>query len=159
MTRVAFVCLGNICRSPLAEAAFRAAVANAKLGERFEITSFGTGDWHVGRGADPRSVQVARARGVDLTRHRAKQFTPDAFARFDYVVAMDRANVRALRELAPTDEARAKIALMRSFDAHDERDGEVPDPYYGEDEDFERVMDMCERASAALLARLTNAGA
>lgn len=149
MIRVAFVCLGNICRSPLAEAAFRAAVREANRDDAFLIESAGTGDWHIGKGADTRSVRVAKAHGLDLTSHRARQFTAKDFDRFDHVIAMDRANVENLHAMARTPEARAKVALF----LHDEG-GEVPDPYYGTEQDFEHVMRLCKDASAALLARM-----
>lgn len=152
MIRVAFVCLGNICRSPLAEGAFRALVERGGHGERFHIESAGTGDWHVGRGADDRSVRVARSRGLDISTHRAKQFTKKDFERFDHVIAMDRANVAALSAMAPSAEARAKIKLFRSFDADEH--GEVPDPYYGNAADFESVLDLCMASSEAMLRAL-----
>lgn len=151
---VVFVCLGNICRSPVAEAAFRAVVREAGLEDAFVIASAGTGDWHVGAPADPRTVRTAEARGVDLSSHRARQFTARDFARFDHVVAMDRANVRTLSDMARADEDRAKIVLMRSACVGVEPDAEVPDPYYGDQTGFDTVMELCEVASRALLDAL-----
>ena len=152
--RIAFVCLGNICRSPTAEATFRVALARAKVTHRFHVESAGTGDWHVGGCADPRTVKAAKTRGVDLSRHRAQQFTAKDFARFDHVIAMDRANVSNLMAMAPNDEAKKKIRLMRSFVADASPDAEVPDPYYGGEDGFDHVLDLCEAASEALLASL-----
>lgn len=153
--RVVFVCLGNICRSPLAEGAFRAHVEEAGLTARFEIDSAGTGHWHVGERPDPRSVQIADKMGVDITRQRGRQFVAADFDRFDYVRAMDRSNLRNLEKLARTPEHRAKLALM--LDELDGGPSEVPDPYYGGRDGFRHVWDMVDGATAALLDRIRRA--
>jgi protein-tyrosine phosphatase len=152
--RVSFVCLGNICRSPTAEAVMRHLVKEAGLAERVRVDSAGTGDWHVGEARDARSAAVGRRRGIPLAGH-ARQWQRADFARFDYVLAMDRKNQRDLLELAPDDEARAKIHLLRAFDPASGRDDDdVPDPYYGGPDGFDRVFDICEAACRGLLAHL-----
>lgn len=153
--RVVFVCLGNICRSPLAEGAFTAHVERAGLSARFEIDSAGTGHWHVGERPDPRSVQIAAKMGVDITAQRGRQFTAGDFDRFDYVRAMDRSNLRNLEKLARGPEHRAKLALMLDELGVAERGpAEVPDPYYGGRDGFRHVWDLVDRATAALLERI-----
>jgi protein-tyrosine phosphatase len=151
-TRVLFVCLGNICRSPLAEGVFLHLVRGAGLVDRFEVDSAGTGDWHVGEWPDPRSVEVARRHGVELPS-RARQVTRDDLDTFDHVLAMDRENLRELQRLARPG-ARAETRLLRAHDPV--RDGDdVPDPYYGGPSGFDLVYDMVHRSCAALLAELT----
>lgn len=154
--RVCFVCLGNICRSPTAEGILGALVAAAGLGDRIEVESAGTADFHVGELPDPRSREEAAARGIRL-ESRARRFEADDLARFDLVLAMDGANARALRALARSAEERGKIRLLRSFDpaAVCAGDLDVPDPYYGGEGGFRRVFDICEAACRALLAELT----
>jgi protein-tyrosine phosphatase len=153
MIRVCFVCLGNICRSPMAEGILLHLVAQAGLSERFLIESAGTGGYHVGQEPDPRSRAAARARGVHLPS-RARQFEASDFGRFDYVLAMDVQNQRHLLALAPDDAARARVHLLRSFDADSRPGAGVPDPYYGEDDGFERVFEICHAACSGFLARV-----
>ncbi|MDX1649199.1 MAG: low molecular weight protein-tyrosine-phosphatase [Myxococcota bacterium] len=159
MVRVCFVCLGNICRSPTAEAVFRGLVREAGLEDRIAVESAGTGHWHVGEPPDPRAREAARARGVAL-EGRARQFAAEDFGRFDQVVAMDRENLRALRRLAAraSGDAAAAIALLRDFEPG-ARPGsrDVPDPYYGGEDGFDEVLDLCERACRGLLAHLREA--
>lgn len=148
--RVCFVCLGNICRSPTAEAVFVRAVERAGLSDRFHIDSAGTGDWHVGEPAHHDTRRTAEQRGVRIT-HRARQFVRADFERFDLVLAMDRSNAQALHRLAGGEDACAKVRMFRDF-VGGEAGLEVPDPYYtGE---FDRVFDICEEAAAALLEHL-----
>jgi protein-tyrosine phosphatase len=150
-TRILFVCLGNICRSPAAEAVFRHLVEQAGLGERFAVDSAGTGAWHVGEQADRRMRAAARSRGIDVTSV-ARQVTADDFDTFDHILAMDDDNLRALRRLAPPNH-RAKVRLLRDYDP--EGPGEdVPDPYYGDTEHFDEVLDIVDRAGRALLDEL-----
>src|SRR5271157_2363721 len=149
MIRVCFVCLGNICRSPTAEGVFRRLVSTANLSQKFEIDSAGTGTYHVGESPDARDRTVARRRGYDLTG-TARQFQRSDFARFDYVLAADDNNLRALRKLAPSDEARCRVHLLREFDATAAPGAEVPDPYYGGPAGFDEVIDICERACGGL---------
>jgi protein-tyrosine phosphatase len=151
--RLCFVCLGNICRSPTAEAVMRARVREAGLTDRIRIDSAGTGDWHVGEPADARACAAARARGVELTG-TARAFGHADFARFDYVLAMDRSNQRALQQLARSAAERAKIHLFRSFDPTAPAGADVPDPYFGGPGGFDEVLDICERACRGLLEHL-----
>jgi protein-tyrosine phosphatase len=148
--RICFVCLGNICRSPTAEGVFRKLVEDAGLADRVVIDSAGTGGWHAGELPDPRSRDAASRRGYDLT-HRARKFTPGDFDRFDLVLAMDRDNYDSLQRLARGRTHVPPIRLLRSFDASAPADAEVPDPYSGEDDGFEHVLDICERACRGLL--------
>lgn len=148
--RICFVCLGNICRSPTAEAVFRHEVVRSGLADRFEIDSAGTGDWHVGELAHPTSRETARARGFTID-HRARQFVRSDFARFDWILAMDASNHRNLTQLANTDAEKRKIHMFRSFES-DASGLEVPDPYYTGQ--FDLVFDICERASRGLLSHL-----
>lgn len=151
-TSVLFVCLGNICRSPLAEGVFRHLVTLRGLEARFHIDSAGTGAWHVGEPPDTRSVAVAADHGIDLAG-TARQVTAEDLTRFDFIVAMDRDNLDALIELAEDVDGTGRIELMRAFDP--EPTGEdVPDPYYGGPGGFERVYQMIRRACEGLLDEL-----
>lgn len=160
MVRVLFVCLGNICRSPTAEGIFRALVEQAGLEDSIDIESAGTGAFHIGQGADPRSVEAARSRGYDLSRHRARQVCIDDFDAFDYVLAMDLENLRALQDLRELRKVRsakrgegaplAQIGLFLDF-APQAAVREVPDPYYRRNDGFAVVIDMIEDASRGLL--------
>lgn len=150
-TRVLFVCLGNICRSPLAEGVFLHLVREAGLTHRFEVDSAGTGDWHVGERPDARAVAVAKKHGVELPS-RARQVTPADLDAFDHVLAMDRENLRDLERMARRGAA-ADIRLLRRHDPV--RDGDdVPDPYYGGPSGFDLVYEMVHRSCAALLDEL-----
>ena len=147
MTRLLFVCLGNICRSPAAEGVMRARAEAAGL--PVTLDSAGTGDWHAGDPPDRRMTAAARKRGIDLTGLRARQVRPRDFEAFDLVLAMDRANLDALSRLRPAG-APAGLELMRD-QAPGPRGREVPDPYYGGDGGFDGVLDLIEAASAGLL--------
>ena len=149
---ILFVCLGNICRSPLAEGVFRHRVAEAGLQDRFRIASAGTGGWHVGDPPDPRSRAVAEARGVSLEGQTAQRVSPSDFDDFDLIVAMDRSNLSDLQRSAGGDR-RASLVLLRDYDP-EPGDGEVPDPYYGGPGGFDRVFDMVDRCCARLLDTL-----
>ena len=153
--QVLFVCLGNICRSPTAEGVFRAAVVRAGLDARIRVDSAGTGDWHVGRAPDRRAVEAARLRGYDLTGLRARQVRRSDFAHFDWILAMDRANLAALEALRPPSYA-GHLGLFLDV-APALGVAEVPDPYYGGAPDFVRMLDLIEQASAALVVRLQTA--
>ncbi len=152
-SRLCFVCLGNICRSPTAEAVMRHLVKQAGLDDRIEIESAGTGDWHVGEPRDRRSREVGERRGIPLAG-RARQFVPSDFARFDHVLAMDGKNLADLLAMAPDEEARRKLRLLRSYDPASPRDADVPDPYYGGAAGFDHVFDVCQAACAGLLAEV-----
>ncbi|MEO0593105.1 MAG: low molecular weight protein-tyrosine-phosphatase [Myxococcota bacterium] len=157
MVRICFVCLGNICRSPTAEGVFNHHAAERKLTLQLRVDSAGTGGWHEGELADPRARKAAEGRGVAL-ESRARKFLADDFDRFDYILVMDRSNRDALEQLAPDETARAKVALFLSFDPESPADAEVPDPYYGGEQGFEHVLDLCERASLGLLTHLEKSG-
>lgn len=154
--RVCFVCLGNICRSPTAEGIMLQLVEQAGLSGRIEIDSAGTGGYHIGEQADPRSRAEARRRGVDLPS-QARMFLPSDFARFDYVVAMDRRNLGDLLAMASDAQQEAKLHLLRSFDPASAKAGDldVPDPYFGDgDQGFARVFDICHAGCVGLLAQI-----
>jgi len=151
--RLSFVCLGNICRSPTAQAVMRHLVNEAGLGDKIQLDSAGTGEWHVGEARDPRSSAVGQRRGMPLYG-RARQFQPQDFARFDYVLAMDRQNRDGLLRMAPDEAAAAKVHLLRAFDPASPPDSDVPDPYYGGPQGFDQVFDICEAACRGLLAEL-----
>jgi protein-tyrosine phosphatase len=154
VTSVCFVCTGNICRSPIAEVVLRAYVADAGLD--VQVSSAGTGDWHVGGPADPRTVRALDDAGYDGSAHRARQFDASWFADLDLVVALDRSHLSDLRALAPSAEDRAKVVLLRSFDASAQGAGalDVADPYHGGALDFERVLAEVEAACGGLVAYL-----
>ncbi len=151
--RILFVCLGNICRSPMAEGVFSHVAGKAGHGETFVIESAGTGAWHIGNPPDPRAVAAARRRGIDLSAQKARQVRVEDFDDFDLVLAMDASNHANLLRMAPE----AHAHKVRLFLEHlpDPLAREVPDPYYGGDEGFEVVLDLIEAGSRALLARLT----
>jgi protein-tyrosine phosphatase len=153
-TRLLFVCLGNICRSPTAEGVMRSLVEEAGLQGSVELDSAGTGAWHVGSPPDARAVAAADARGITL-EGSARQVRADDFDDFDLVLAMDRQNLRELRQLADGDRGRAKVRLLREFDPDSDGEAlEVPDPYYGAAGGFDEVLDLVQAACAALLARI-----
>jgi protein-tyrosine phosphatase len=152
VTRVLFVCLGNICRSPAAEAVFRHLAREAGLDDRFAIDSAGTGAWHVGEPPDRRMRHAASQRGIELTG-AARQVTAEDFERFDHIFAMDADNLRVLRRIAPPAH-RDKLRLFRDLDP-DEPGGDVPDPYYGRPDGFDEVLDIVTRAARALLEDLS----
>lgn len=155
MTRVCFVCLGNICRSPTAEGIFIHLVQARGLQDRYEIDSAGTGGWHVGAQADPRSSEEAERHGVALPS-RARQFKARDFLEFDYIIAMDRTNLRDLRQLCPEPALENKSYLLRDFDPENagKQALDVPDPYYGKEDGFSNVFDICQRSCEALLESL-----
>jgi protein-tyrosine phosphatase len=132
------VCLGNICRSPTAQGVLRAKLDLAGLGSRVHVDSAGTGNWHVGEPPDARAQRHAAKRGYDLSRLRGRQVDERDFLEFDFILAMDRANLIDLQRIAPTGWARAEVRLFA--------DAEVPDPYTGSPADFERVLDLVEIA-------------
>lgn len=160
--RILFVCLGNICRSPTAEGVVRRRVDERGLADVVTLDSAGTGGWHVGAPPDRRATAAAAARGTTLSG-AARQFDPARdFADFDLILAMDEENRRDLLALAPPDDhdARSKVRLFRSFDPDAVASGdlEVPDPYYGGDDGFERVLDLVERAADGLLDEVAAGG-
>ncbi|HLE57897.1 MAG TPA: low molecular weight protein-tyrosine-phosphatase [Rhodothermia bacterium] len=166
MIRVLFVCLGNICRSPLAEGVFRKLVADRGLSDRIDVDSAGTGGWHAGEPPDRRMRATAESRGVSLDGIRARQVKAADLAEFDYVFAMDRENLRDLRAIAArmndqslpgrVDESHLTRAndnspqLFRTFDPV-KGDPDVPDPYYGESDGFTRVFEIVDRTSRSII--------
>ncbi len=145
--RIALVCLGNICRSPMAHVVLEQALADTGLDDAVTVSSSGTGDWHLGHPMDRRAAATLGAHGYDATRHRARQFDDSWHDDHDLVLAMDHAN---LADLGGRGE---RVRLFRDFDPT-EPGGEVPDPYYGGDAGFEEVLTMVERTSSALVSAL-----
>lgn len=152
VTRVLFVCMGNICRSPTAEGVFRHLVGQQGLAAKIIIDSAGTHDYHIGDPPDARSQAAAARRGYDLSGLRARQVARDDFTTFDYILAMDEANLGLLRRQCPQD-YRDRLKLFLEF-ADDGALREVPDPYYGGAQGFERVLDLVEQAARGLLREI-----
>jgi protein-tyrosine phosphatase len=151
-TRVLFVCLGNICRSPAAEGVFLDLLQRENLGEQFEVDSAGTGHWHVGKRADSRMRAAAAQRGIELFS-RARQIKPNDLEHFDWIITMDDSNLAAVRGLDPSGTYHAKIVPLTSHCSRF-KCSEVPDPYYGGEQGFHHVLDLLEDACAGLLKRL-----
>jgi protein-tyrosine phosphatase len=150
-TRVCFVCLGNICRSPTAEGWMRHLVAQAGQQGAWDIDSAGTGGWHQGEPPDPRAVTAAAARGV-VVEGRARRFEPADYDRFDLVLAMDRENRAHLLRLCRDAGDMAKVRLIRDFDPAAAPESDVPDPYYGGPDGFVEILDQIEAACRGLLS-------
>lgn len=144
--RVALVCLGNICRSPMADVVLNARADEAGLDD-VHIDSYGTGGWHVGNPMDERAAARLERSGYDGSRHRARQFTAGTDSDYDLVLAMDHQNLEDLRDLGVPEE---KLALFRAHDP-EPGDGDVPDPYYGGEDGFAHVLTIIERTAAALV--------
>ncbi|GAA3588126.1 low molecular weight protein-tyrosine-phosphatase [Klugiella xanthotipulae] len=152
--RVCFVCTGNICRSPMAEIVFRHIVDVAGLSGEVEVSSRGTGDWHVGEKADSRTLTALTARGYDGHSHRARQMDLNDFTNNDLIVALDRTHLRVLGTLAPTPEELDKVELLMIFASRSGDQLDVPDPYYSDDAMFSQVLHTVEAACAALFHQL-----
>jgi protein-tyrosine phosphatase len=146
---VLFICMGNICRSPTAQGVFERLVRESGLDAHVEIDSAGTHAYHVGEPPDRRATQVAADRGIDLTSQRARRVREDDFEMFDYILAMDRDNLEDLRAICP-DHVQDRICLLLDF-AETDQSSDVPDPYYGGTQGFERVLDMVEEGARGLL--------
>lgn len=144
--KILMVCLGNICRSPLAEGILR-----SKLSEEFFIDSAGTGDWHVGKSPDKRSVSIAKKYGIDISTQRARQFNPKDFDEFDLIFVMDESNYEDVISLAKTEIHRSKVKLILG----DFKNKNVPDPYYGGDEGFENVYQMLDEVSEQIAIKIS----
>ncbi|MDQ6958153.1 MAG: low molecular weight protein-tyrosine-phosphatase [Mariprofundaceae bacterium] len=147
-TRILFVCLGNICRSPLAEAIVRERALVRRLDRQFCFASAGTGDWHVGSGADVRSAATARAHGTDLSAHRARQITPSGTSHWHWFVAMDKNNKKDLLAMGVNS---ACVLMMRQFEPENHEPPDVPDPYYGGEDGFENIYRLLEANADPLL--------
>ena len=156
--RLCFVCSGNICQSPMGAVVMQRLVDDAGLTDVVHVDSAGTGGWHVGARADSRAVAVLSGSGYDGRAHRARVFERSWLDDRDLVLALDRGHLRELRALARTDEQRAKVRLLRSFDPSAPEGAEVPDPYYGGDDGFEDVLGMIERAVPGLLEWVRSRG-
>ncbi len=152
MVRVLFVCMGNICRSPTAYAVFERFLEQTGLAEQVEIDSAGTHAYHIGKAPDPRAQAAALRRGVDLSPQRARRVEVEDFELFDYVLAMDQDNLSDLLALAPAEHGH-KVRLFLDF-APELKVTDVPDPYYGTNSGFDRVLDLVEAASEGLIRHL-----
>jgi protein-tyrosine phosphatase len=148
-----FVCLGNICRSPIAEGFFRSIATQRKLQDRFTVDSAGLGSWHIGHPPDRRAQAAMQARGIDISRQRARRIIPADFDRFDLILAMDRANRDGLLKLAPKDK-QDKIQLFMDY-APNLCVKEVPDPFFGDRDGFNYVCQLLEAACRGLLVSLS----
>jgi protein-tyrosine phosphatase len=148
--RLLVVCLGNICRSPMAEGALRARLREAGLDDAVQVDSVGTGDWHVGQPPDPRAIAMAARHGVDISGLRGRQLSADDFNAFDWLLCADRGNLRAVRACAPPG-SRAGSALLLDWAGQGARS--VPDPYTGSEADFEHVWRLVDAAALDIVAR------
>lgn len=151
MKKVLFVCLGNICRSPLAEALFNKHVKAQDLEHQFESDSCGTADYHIGKNPDPRSVENARRNGLIYT-HKGRQLSMDDFHEFDYILAMDDSNLYHIQQM--NTEGHTNIYKLRDFDSVG-KGSDVPDPYFGGADGFQEVYEILDRATLHLLKELT----
>lgn len=147
-TKILMVCLGNICRSPLAEGIMR-----SKLSEDFIVDSAGTGGWHAGELPDKRSVATAKSKGLDITNQRARQFKKSDFDTFDHIFVMDNSNYKDVMALAPNEEAKSKVKLILN-EIFPGENVDVPDPYYGGQDGFENVYNMLDQACEEIARKL-----
>ena len=154
MTRILFVCTGNICRSPTAEAVARSVSAEAGLA--WQVDSAGTGAWHAGEAPDDRAIRIAGAQGYDLAPLVARQLLAEDFARFDHLVALDNMHLAHMRRF-PHNEISGRISLLLDWTGG-ERGRDVPDPFYGEEEDFEEALALIEAGVRGLATRLQPSG-
>lgn len=151
---LALVCLGNICRSPMAHVVLEHRLAEAGLADRVRVASSGTGDWHIGEPMDPRAASALEGRGFDPTLHRAQHFDGDWFSAHDAILVMDDNNVRDVSRLASTPADRERVLMFRAFDPAAGQDVELPDPWYGDQRGFEAVLVIIERTTDELVRRL-----
>jgi|SRR5690606_2180001 len=150
MTRVLMVCLGNICRSPLAEGILKSKVNSSEI----TVDSAGTASYHIGKGPDPRSIATAASYNIDISGQRARQFTVEDFDKFDHIFAMDKENYKNIAALARNKSDKEKVALMLDV-LNSPETKEVPDPYYGGDQGFEHVYDLLDKATDLVIPRIT----
>lgn len=152
IVKVLFVCMGNICRSPTAQGVFEHLVSRQQLADFIYVDSAGSHDYHLGEAPDKRSQAAAKQRGIDLSSQRARRISADDFERFDYILAMDRANLAELMRIAKPKQ-QARVQLFMHYASRWQID-EVPDPYYGGSSGFDRVLDMVEDAAEGLLEHI-----
>lgn len=143
------VCLGNICRSPLAEGILR-----SKLSNNFIVDSAGTCGWHAGELPDKRSIEIAKKKGLDITNQRARKFTKNDFSEFDIIYAMDNSNLKDILQLAPNEDAKKKVHLILN-EIYPNKNMDVPDPYYGLNDGFEKVYNMLDEACNSIAKKAT----
>jgi len=150
MTKILMVCLGNICRSPLAEGILQSKVDN----NLFVVDSAGTSSYHIGNKPDPRSIAIAKKKGIDITQQQARQFVKQDFLDFDIIYAMDNSNYNNIIALAENDKQKSKVNLILN-ESYPEQNLDVPDPYYGGDKGFENVFNMLDDACNKIKLRLS----
>ena len=148
MTKILMVCLGNICRSPLAEGILR-----SKLSNNFIVDSAGTGGWHAGELPDRRSIEIANKNGLDITNQRARKFTKNDFTDFDIIYAMDNSNLKDILQLAPDENAKSKVHLILN-ELYPNENKDIPDPYYGQNDGFEKVYNMLDKACSNIAKKI-----
>ena len=148
--KVLMVCLGNICRSPLAEG-----ILQAKLPNNYFVDSAGTGNWHVGEAPDKRSVATARKFGVDISQQKCRQITKSDFETFDYIYVMDNSNYKNVMAIAPNEEAKQKVKVILN-ELYPNQDLEVPDPYYGDLQGFEKVYKMLDEVCDVIANKINS---
>ncbi|WP_320814443.1 low molecular weight protein-tyrosine-phosphatase [Flavobacterium sp.] len=148
MTKILMVCLGNICRSPLAEGILR-----SKLSSNFTVDSAGTGGWHTGELPDKRSIEIAKIKGIDITNQRGRKFTKNDFSEFDLIYAMDNSNLKDILQLAPDENAKKKVHLILN-EIYPNENKDVPDPYYGLNDGFEKVYNMLDEACNSIAEKI-----
>jgi protein-tyrosine phosphatase len=154
--KIAIVCLGNICRSPMAHVVLEQRLAEAGLDDRVTVASAGTGSWHTGEAMDERAAAALSAAGYDPSRHSARRFTTDWYAENDLILAMDLSNHADISDLAPDVASLDKVRMFRVYDPEaSEDDNEVPDPWFGEADGFDDVLRMVERTADALVEELS----
>lgn len=154
MTKILFVCLGNICRSPTAHGIFQKMIDEAGLQEKFQVDSCGTGSWHIGHHPDERMQKAALKKGYDLSTLTARKLALKDFKQFDYILAMDTRNLADIIKLAP-DQYKGRIQLFLDY-ADDKNLLEVPDPYYGGEQGFEHVVNLIESGCEGLFDKVVN---